>query len=252
MINSFFPALAFVDSALATFLPDIVRLCLWGALAGVLALLVYRWSSDQAGIRDLKAQTRQFRREMMNSDLEHEAFMALVRKNLYASLKLLRKVILPSVLASAPVIVPAAWLAFSDGYLAPGEGETLTIEVVPPEARVRASDGVVKDDAPGTFHLVAGGDHNDLALYDDDGVVWLRDADAALYPNVQKKQWWNAILANEAGYVREDSEVSEINLSYRRKAFIENAPLWLVTWEFPFFVSVLIAAIIAKFALRIE
>ena len=143
-------------------------------------------------------------------------------------------------------------MSLTQGYVDPPNGEVLHIEVSPAESQLWASAGIVAGDGPGNFQLIVDESSKALTLHDDSGPIYARVPGAGLYPIVNKTKWWNTLLANEAGYVRSDSTVEEIRFSYPRKTFAANVPVWLVTWEFPFFAAVFIAALLAKLALRIE
>jgi hypothetical protein len=68
---------------------------------------------------------------------------------------------------------------------------------------------------------------------------------------VHKKHWWNALVTHEAGYIYADAPIDEILFDLPRKRFVAEGPLWLATWEFPFFLGLTVATVTMKLACKI-
>lgn len=253
MLNAVFPALTDVDGLLASFLPVLLRVLAWGAIAGALAMLVYKLASNQGAIARLKAETRCLRRRMLDLDLEQAEFARLVRVNLKASFGLLGKTLLPGMLSALPVLVIAAWLSAFYGYSMPPNGEPVRLRVEPRGAAVAIEPA----------DRVAGGSHTDLTIAPPvagetltivaGGVTaYVGNPFAPPVPEVTKRQWWNALLASEAGYVNPEASIDQIVFDLPRQHVIGGLPEWLAGWEAPYFFGVLIVAVALKFGLKIE
>ena len=99
-----------IDAGLSTFLPEIAIIILWGGIAGAASMLLYRWTSNQQKIRDAKQDLAQLRRRMLSPELTQREVMSLSMQNLKGSFRLLGRVIGPSLLSVAPVLLIASWL----------------------------------------------------------------------------------------------------------------------------------------------
>lgn len=108
-VGDLFAPLDWFDGLLS-FLPLVLRVCMWGALAGGITMAVYMATSPQVLIYCLKQRTADLRRRMMDPDLESAAFWSLSAENLRVSLALLGRVTGPALLSALPVLLLAAWI----------------------------------------------------------------------------------------------------------------------------------------------
>jgi hypothetical protein len=104
-----------VDASVAWLLADHARLCLWAASSGVLSMLLYKWTSPQARIRALDAETAAARQALARHDGEFTDALPLIRTNLLLALRRVRVALVPSLLAGVPVIVCLIGLETSYG-----------------------------------------------------------------------------------------------------------------------------------------
>lgn len=253
MVNALFPALTAVDGLFASFLPALLRVLVWGAIAGALAMVVYMLTSNQTAIARLKAETRDLRRRMLDPDLEQSEFARLIRVNLKASFSLLGKTVLPGMFSTLPVLLIAAWLNAFYGYAVPPNGESVRLHVEPPVTAVAIEPA----------NRVAGRDGTDWAITSPlaDGTLTIVAAGVTAYagnpfappvPEIAKRQWWNALLASEAGYLNPEASIDLIVIDLPRRHLIGGLPDWLAGWEAPYFLGILVVAAALKFGLKIE
>ncbi|MFO1128810.1 MAG: hypothetical protein U1E66_10335 [Rhodospirillales bacterium] len=252
MINLTFPVLNAIDGWLAHWVPVMLRVALWGVASGVAALGLYAALSDQPGLARLKRATRGLRREMLDPDLDRDAYMRLVRQNLAQSFRLLGKSLVPSMLSSVPVLVIVLWLSVYYSYDRPPPGEAVPVDVVPAQADVLpASIPPLQRTADGT-RLMVGDAPQPVRFVDAAGTVYQGTPDDPPTPVVQKRTWWNALLGNQAGYIRADAAADEIRFQFPFKHLLSGVPEWMATWELTYFLSLVVAALICKFGLKIE
>ncbi|MFW6158358.1 MAG: hypothetical protein ACOC8E_03275 [Planctomycetota bacterium] len=255
MINVLFPVLRFLDGLAAWLIPAYVRVWLWGAVGGAIAIGLYALLSDQQGIRDLKEKTGALRKKMLGAGLSFDQFLGLARENLAVSLSLLRKVLVPVLVSFLFVLVIAEWLNAEHSYARPEPGEAVPVEFVPPlgDLELRPEDAFARDgDAVRLVGGVLAEDAPGIEVRRGSRLIYAGDPVDPPAPSVHKKRWWNVFLASGAGYVRGDSPVREIRLRFRRKRFIGGVPDWLATWEPAFFVALFAAALAIKFGFRVR
>jgi hypothetical protein len=253
MLDVLFPALNQADAFLAVWLPALFRVCLWGALSGASALVIYKLTSDQAGIARLKDQARGYRQQMLDPTLEEAEFKRLVTENLRASLHLLAKVLVPSLVASIPVAAAMFWLSIFFSYQLPEPGENVAVSVIPADAEVSAVPAealVVKDGHTG---YVVGFAPKPLQIYDERGIVVYRgNPEDPPSGSVQKRKWWNWLVGSAIGYLDDDAGLEEVRWDFPRRTLMDSGPSWMTTWEFPFFFSLIVVALTIKFVFKIH
>lgn len=94
-----------LDAGLSYLLADPVRLALWGVLAGVSSMLLYRRFSPQERIKELGRQAADARRALNQHDGAFADALPLMRESCRLSLLQLRTALLPSIVAGIPVLI---------------------------------------------------------------------------------------------------------------------------------------------------
>ncbi len=254
MLNIVFQLFTAIDLWIALFLPLYGRLLLWGAVAGVAAMGIYAAVSNQSAIAALKTKTKNLRRQMLDPSLEKGSeFAALAKANLKTSLLYLGKVIGPALLSTLPVLLLAVWLDTYHGYELAEDREEVFVSIVPshldfdiiPAEIVRLKEmGVVN------IEPVERGD-----------AITVRTGGETIYsgpllenpvPVIKKKNWWNLLLASQAGYIVSTSAIEGIHVNLARKKVLGRFPDWAAGWEGAFFMSVLITTLAFKAVFKIH
>ena len=125
MIGSIFAAL---DDALF-FLPPWLRICLYGAVAGAGAMLLYGRLSPQERLEGIQRALADARARMHAYDGDEvKEIGKLVKASLGLSFKQIRLVLLPTLLAALPVLLAIAWLEASYSHTLPEPGTPVTVE----------------------------------------------------------------------------------------------------------------------------
>lgn len=226
-----------IDGVMAG-LPGLLRLLIWALIASGVSMGLYRLTSPQKAlqrIRDRRAAVQQ----QLNA---HEGSMGEAMPLLGTSLRLafeqLFRVLWPTAVAALPVIALILWLDMTYGYRFPEPGVQVGVETTPlmparlerPAAGSEAEPWTVSIEAPGSDIRVP------LPLP---------------VPVLHKEQWWNALLANPAGYLPPESPVEDATLSLPYREYLPWGPDWLRAWYAPFFVSLFAASLAIKIGFRI-
>lgn len=231
------PLLGWLDGRLTAVVPPSVSVAIWAAVAAVLSLELYRLVSPQTKIERLKLDAREAQRELGTYDGEFGGAAPLIRRTLALSLTRVAIVLPATLVAALPIVVLLVWLSNSYGHRFPGAGEAVTVDVPPPfEARwldaVAGEPSRVQARAPG-------------------GGVILDFPMTFPVPILHKRQWWNWLIANPAGYLPEDLRLDEVRLDLPRRELLAAGPVWSRGWE-PVFLPVLfLVALAYKSARRI-
>ncbi len=62
-------------------------------------------------------------------------------------------------------------------------------------------------------------------------------------PVLHKRQWWNALIANPAGYLPEDAPVESLRLGLPSHEILPLGPDWMRGWLFTYFVLLIDASL---------
>jgi len=251
------PLFSLLDSLLFN-LPDLVKLIIWGLLAGYGSMWLFKRFSDQGKIQIIKQQVKNNQKKMAEFEGEMAELLPLVGQTLKLAFKQLGAALGPALLVSIPVIFLLAWISNHYGLIQPVADE-------PYLAEVQVADGVNFD--PGIYNW----ENTASARFGSDDQAWefnwpkngldlrlkqgetniLNISSDSISPLVHKRQWWNWLIGNPMGYLPADSEIDQLMFNFRQKKIIEVGPSWMHGWMFTFFMSFLVFSLAFKFILKI-
>lgn len=231
------PLLDWIDERLAAAFPPAVVIALWAVAAGIVCLELYRIVSPQERIDHLKQEGRAAQRELSSYDGELEGAWPLIRHMLGVSLKRVGIVLPATLIGAYPVLAVLVWMSNTYGYYFPGDDSVAVDAPAPIEAEwlsgSPAQSPRVQARKPG-------------------GEVVLEIPVSAPVPVLHKREWWNWLIANPAGYLPPDAPVEQIGIELPRREIIPAGPSWLRGWEAVFLPVLFIAALAYKSARRIH
>lgn len=239
------PVLAWLDGAFGLAAPPTLRLVIWGVIGAVVSMGLYWALSPQARIARVKAEALRARRALDAYDGPFAGAWPLMRDMLRLAFRQLGLVTWPAVVASLPVLCLLVWISSSYGYgfpeAAPAPAE-VAVRTFPEqlEARLVGDSG---DPARARLEVV---------LADPSGRIVERVPLAAPITSLHKRQWWNALIGNPAGYLPDDAPVDWIELDLPERQYLPLGPAWARSWYVVFFAALLAASLAIKLAARIE
>jgi hypothetical protein len=227
---------SFIDGLMAG-LPGLVRLLVWALLAAAVSMALYRLTSPQRALQDIRQRRLAVQRHLN----EHEGSTAEALPMLGTSLRLafeqLLRVLWPTAVAAVPIILLLFWLDTTYGYRFPSGGEQVTVETTPPALAARLDPAVAGDVAwVITVEGSDGTEHAPLTMP---------------VPALYKKQWWNALIGNPAGYLPDNFPVDTIVIDLPVQEYLPFGPDWLRAWYVPYFVALFAASLAIKIGFRI-
>jgi hypothetical protein len=245
------PLLKRIDGVMAPWLPDIARLTVWGLIAAVVSMGLYRLTSNQTRLAANREQLLAVQNRLTDFDGPFAEAWPLLRRNLALAAHRVWLTLGPALLASVPVIFILAFLAnaFDTRFAAVGEAVPVRAAAVagriPPPLRWQDADAVgAEGDTAWTIAWPAAA--APLHLIESDRGVVLALPTAAPVGAVHQRRWWNVLLGNPAGYLPADSAVDVIELDLPRAEFLPFGPSWLRGWLAWFFAVVLVASLALK------
>ncbi|HET8702103.1 MAG TPA: hypothetical protein VFL97_10620 [Nitrococcus sp.] len=240
------PVFAWADAQVAVVVPPLGRLILWGIVAALISMGLYRALSAQERIRHTKIKLAQLRQRLESYDGDFAAAGPLIGGLLRTALQQVGLVAWPAILSSLPLLALICWLSTAYGYAYPAPGMVPAIQTMPPQLQAKWVEGThdetVPDYRPPPRIVVAGRDQKivaDISL-------------PAPVPVIHKWQWWNALIGNPVGYLPGDAAVDWIEVALPDKEYLGFGPQWLRGWEVPFFISLIAVSIAVKVWWRID
>jgi hypothetical protein len=237
------PLFAWLDALLATVAPPLLRLVLWAALAGLLSMLLYRALSPQRRIARGKTDLAAAQKALDTYDGNLRDAWPLMRHMLATALRQVGRTGGPALLASLPLVCMLAWLSTAYGYAYPQPGVSPRIDTEPAQLEAQWVDprrtGAPVDEPPRILIAQEGRIVADVGL-------------PAPVRVIHKRQWWNWLLGNPAGYLPGDAAVDHIRVELPHREFLAFGPGWVRGWELTFFIVLVAVSVAVKLLLRIE
>lgn len=249
------PLFAWLDGLLGTLIPPLGRLALWALAAAALSMALYRATSAQERIGQLQGAAARARGVLIRYDGALDGLRPLLADCLSLSLRQVWLTGWPAVLASLPVLVLLAWLSTAYGRLEPRPAALVQVRVYPESAAV-TWDGPVRRAPETDAWLVAWPGLGEAArLSGPDGRPIVELPLAAPVAVVHKKQWWNALLGNPAGYIPEGAALERVEIGLAKRRYLgfgPGWPGWIGSWEAIFLAVLVISSLAIKLVFRIK
>jgi hypothetical protein len=206
------PLFDFVDRSLLGALPPLARLILWAIAGAAVSLTLYRLLSPQRRIAAAKAAALDARRRLNAHDGDLQSAMPLMRQSMKAALRHVGLVFPGALIASLPVLALLVWLDGAYGYQLPQGSQTPTVSVEP---------------ASFSGQWQANGS---VAVRDQSGAEVVRLTLVEPITHIEKRQWWNTIIGNPAGYLPEQGLIDSVTIALPERQYLPIGPDWLRSW----------------------
>lgn len=234
------PLYGWLDGAFAAVLPPLVRILLWGALAGVGSMALYAALAPQGRIARGKREVAAAQRALDAHEGSFAEAGPLIGRMLRLALGQVRLTTLPALIASIPLLTLLAWMSTAYGHRFPGPGETPPVAAQPPGYAAEWVPRAAPGESPAV--IVRNGDGSRIGQFDLPVPVSV----------LHEWRWWNAFLGNPAGYLPDGSGVERVRVELPRRHYLPLGPAWARGWELPFFSALLAASIMLKVGFRIQ
>lgn len=245
------PIFGAIDGVLALAMPPVLRLIIWGILAGWLTMIVYRLFSDQEKIRALKALQKGQQKDIAEFDGEFAELMPLIRHTLALGFRQLGFTLGPALLATVPVLFIVIWVAGEFGFTTPGAGAEVLLTVEPASSDIHWSSTTEVKISENGWVINWPSQGQTLTIRDDHQPLLVLPLEHDI-PIIHKHRWWNLLVANPLGYLPQDGKTDVINVDLPEAVIIGFGPGWMRGWMFSFFFAFLLSSIAFKLLLRLD
>jgi hypothetical protein len=227
------PFFDFVDRSLLGALPPLLRLILWASAGAAISLTLYRLLSPQRRIAQAKAAALDARRRLNAHDGDLGTALPLMRQSMKAALRHVGLVFPGALIASLPVLALLVWLDAAYGYQLPQDRQAPAVSVAPEAYRGQWQP------------------NNSIEVRDQSGAEVARLMLAEPVTHIEKRQWWNVLIGNPAGYLPERGPIDSITIALPERQYLPVGPDWLRSWATVALTALVIASLLIMRLARI-
>ena len=251
------PVLSWIDDHLLSWLPSFLRIVLWALLASVGSMAIYKWTSNQVRIVELKSEVLDARNKLNEFDGDLADLWPLLWKNISSAGRQLGLTFVPAMIASLPVLLILVWMSNTYDALPPQAGERIRVEAVADATHQLPPmhwDGGDAEEVGGngTWQIAWPSVERPMRLVDSDGITLVQLPGEALAGTIHQKRWWNVLVGNPGGYLPSPGDVDTVSIGLPSKEFQPFGPDWLRSWITLFFSVVVIMSLGLKRAWRLH
>ena len=261
-----------VNQPLVAVLPEPVVLAFWALVSSWLTMWVYRRFSNQEKMAALKPQIKAVQKKLSNYDGEFSGLFPLIRENFSLAGRQLGLALGPALLAGVPVLFVLVWISNAYGVTMPPTGAQVEVRAIAATSVATSgaastagdadaenwqwhgtqADPTATDEAGRAWRLAwpAPGRSAELITERGEDVIEIPPAHPA--PVVHKRQWWNTLIGNPAGYLEPSNPAEAIYLDLPKKQMLPFGPSWMRGWEFLYFLLLIIGSLGWKLIWRIH
>ncbi|MEM7025102.1 MAG: hypothetical protein AAF637_21330 [Pseudomonadota bacterium] len=250
------PLLTWIDGAMVGWLPSTIRLLFWALVTGFVSMLLYRLTSNQKRLGEIKGEMAALRKQISEFDGPMSEMWSLTGRNLTLALRQLWVTLLPALLASIPVIFLLVWVSNTFGTIMPQPGAKIAVEALAshkqslPQLHWKGGEAQVEGDDRWIVAWPGPDATMKLSNVDDEALISLPTA--APVGIVHQRRWWNALLGNPAGYLPSPGPVDTVLIGVPAQEFLPFGPAWLRGWMPLFFTVVIAVSLLLKVIWRIH
>ena len=230
------PGFDLLDGWLAIVSGATGRLVFWALLGSFASMFLYRLTSRQVALSELKPRIKEAQKALATFDGELGEILPLIWRSLGLSARQFGLALGPALLASFPLIFLLLWISNRYDLVLPTPGSEIIVRIETdaasglswlPEANAEAIE-------PTQWQISWPGEGEVLQLISRNQTKVLQLPAPELSPVVHKKQWWNVLLGNPAGYLADEQPVEAVFLELPSQAYLPFGPGWMRGWEFLF------------------
>ncbi|MDX1626358.1 MAG: hypothetical protein R3323_07580 [Wenzhouxiangellaceae bacterium] len=250
-----------INDVLVSFLPEPLALCVWALISAWLTMAVYRWTSNQDRLAELKPQVKAVQKKLSRYDGDFSGLMPLIAENFRLSGRHILLAVGPALLAGIPVLFVLVWVSNAYGLEMPAAGQPVTVQALPagdaePDRwtwrGTSAEPAPDRAEAEAVTAWVVAWPVDSARLVTGAGETVASLPPPRPTPVLHQRQWWNALIANPAGYLEDGNPAEAVYLDLPKKEMLPFGPRWMRGWEFLYFLLLIAGSLGLKVAWKIH
>jgi len=244
------PLFTGIETYCLSWIPAWARVALYGLGSGITTMLLYAKFSNQDALTQGKQASKETLSRLRELDPEADFSVALatMRKAIAEPLKQAKIAAIPALWASLPLVFVLVWLDNSYSYQAPSAGskiQALTEPFVP----LQEGNGVHR--AEGQTYSLTWPESGQIELKELTGDLIISIPSSTQVPLIHKREWWNIIIGNPAGYIGESAPIISVAFTIPSRELIDFGPHWLRSWVVFYFAALMATAVAIKVKFKI-
>ena len=237
----------------AAHLPSVVRVLLWGALAGYAGMWLYRRFSPQQRITEVRGELAIAQRRLANHDGEFAELLPLIRAQFALTLRQLRLTTGAALLAAVPVVFVLPWLSNQHDVAFPAPSSAVRVCVTPIDAIADlVADPAWQDAGEAGCRVITWPTAGTSLAIRENGQAVLTVPMPAPASIVHRRSWGNALVGNPAGYLADDLRTTAVHLDLPSIDLLPTGPGWLRGWAPAFFLSALLVSLLLRWRWKLH
>jgi len=250
------PLFSGVDNLIEPLTNEFVRICMWALVSALITSIVFKKLSNPEKITSLKVKLKTKQKELNDHDGEFSELKGLAIDTMKLSMKRMGLTFLPAMLASIPIVFVLTYLSNQYELTHPEPGESIAIHVVWEDIDSNSSTTLLKDNnvlksgVIDSINWPADGQTTQLVETNNKNKIITFPLPVSSI--IHKKQWWNNLIGNPAGYLSVESNINRIEFTYKNQEIIHFGPSWMHGWLFVFFFMTFAFSIVFLFVFKIK
>lgn len=248
------PVFTGFDDLVEPFTNDFIRITFWALVSALLTSIVFKKLSNPEKITSLKVQLKAKQKELNDHDGEFSELKGLAVDTMKLSMKRMGLTFLPAMLASVPIIFVLTYLSNRYELIEPVAEETVPINIVWENPENPTNLSIQKDGVSLKYGKVDSIDWpvagQTIQLLESNNTVITFPIPISSV--IHKKQWWNSLIGNPAGYLNTESSLNRIEFKFKKQEIINFGPSWMHGWLFVFFFMTFAFSIVFLFVFKIK
>lgn len=246
-------ATATLDDVLAHALPALARLLLWGLLAGIAGMAIYRRISPQSRLSEVRGELAAVQRQLAGYDGPLSGLPPLMGRQFRLALRQLGMSLGPAMAAGLPVLLLWPMLALRFDFALPPSGTPIAVRIEPATAAqgLRWMPGRTEPDAEGMAQLPWPADKAAIRLLDAQGRA-AAILEAQAQDIITPPSRWDWLVRGPATPLPSAGPITALHVGLEARRFIPGVPSWLGGWETPFLVAVLVSSLACRWRWKLQ
>ena len=248
------PILSAFDNLIEPFTSDLIRIIIWAFVSAFITSIVFKKLSNPEKITSLKVKLKAKQKQLNEHEGEFSELKGLAVDTMKLSIKRMGLTFLPAMLASIPIIFILTYLSNRYELTEPLASEIVPIKIVwesqeiPSTLTIKTNDSSLKSTQVDSINWPASG--QTIEILDNNNTIITFPITVSSI--IHKKQWWNSLIGNPAGYLNDKSQVNRIEFNFKKQEIIGFGPSWMHGWLFVFFFMTFAFSIVFLFLFKIK
>ena len=236
-----------LDANTLAWASPLFKIIIWGAIGGIISMLLYSFISQQQRMAAIKKEIANVRSEIDKFEGEFSEVLPLILNSLKLSFQQIGITLIPAIVASFPALCLIVWISNNYGYEKPEPNQEITITAFPNTEAISSAGNNLQN------QQVIYWPNNQMIVELSDSTQKIAEITTGKLSSViHKKLWWNKLIANPAGYIPEESPIERIDIHINKKRYLNIGASWMQSWEFTFFLAMIISSLAIKIIFRIH